>query len=274
MSERSKQNKNMFLRYDARITAKSRLFILTILGVLLMPSIDCAPRVSDGWDMQFQTILSEMGGSILEPLVRKCNGLSDVNILSGNKKIRLEILRQISGRIGPVDYSQDTKTKTTYSYGSVGRFEGETAWGTPVSGDIMGTRVSTKTKVLNYKAKTAKGFRKAFDSMIGLARAKHPRACAEVGACIFVDATKGMIEMDERKMLDYFKKAADGGDEDGMFMYAFCLYYGIGKTRPDLKEVYAALERLKDSIAAAPLDKSACRQCINSGWAFRRLKEF
>lgn len=266
------QNGNMCLRYDVRITAKLRIFVLTILGVLLTPPVYCAPRTSDGIDMKFQKILSEMGGSVLEPLVRKCNDLSDVKVASGSKPLRLEILRQMSGRIGPVDYSRVTRTKTTYSYVPVGQFEGTTDLGTHVSGDIMGTRVSTRTKVLNYKAKTPKGFRKAFDSMTGIARAKYPRACAEVGACIFVEATKGMIGMDERKMLDFFKKAADGGDEDGMFMYAFCLYHGIGSSKPDLHKASAVLERLKDSIANGVSRNSACRQCINSGWLYRRLR--
>lgn len=266
------RNRNVCVRYDVRITAMLRLFAFTILGVILAPPVDCATKTSDVMDMRFKKIQSAMGGSVLEPLVQKCNDLSDVKVASGSKNIRREMLQHLSGSIGPVVYSRDMKTRTTYSYGSIGEFEGTTALGTRVSGDIMGTSVSTRTKVLNYKAKTPNGFREAFDSMTGLARSNYPRACAEVGACIFVDATDGMIGMDERKMLDYFKRAADGGDEDGMFMYAFCLYHGIGRSKPDLQQAAAVLERLKDSVVNGSSHNSTCRKCINHGWLFNRLK--
>ncbi|MCR5751794.1 MAG: hypothetical protein K6G91_07520 [Kiritimatiellae bacterium] len=103
------------------------------------------------------------------------------------------------------------------------------------------------------------------DEMSSIGRKGHARAKAEVAACIFVDATKGMIGMDERKALKLFESAAENGEAEAMFMQAFCWFYGIGATKRDVSKAYCALLDWEKS--------SASRSLRNSGWAQRRLSE-
>lgn len=74
--------------------------------------------------------------------------------------------------------------------------------------------------------------------------------------------------MDERKALTLFTKAADLGDADGMFMEAFCLFYGIGRTSNSKKDIYEAY-RILSNWQSLP-GSQALR---GSGWARRRLYE-
>lgn len=224
--------------------------------------------------MRFFQLRSQMGGSVLEPLIEKCNRLNDTDISYGGRNVKSAIMKQLAGDIGPVSYRQTIRTKTITSYGSVGRFEGTTLWGTPIQGDVLDERISTRTKIGAYKATTPAGFRNAFDGLLSLARKKHARACAEAGACIFVEATKGQIGMDDRAALNFFKKAADYGDVDGMFMYAFCLYYGIGSptNKPRQDKAYEELLNLQNVLDDSN-QSSAIRKEGFSGWIGKRMSE-
>lgn len=245
--------------------------LIICLGASLAGAV--AAEQSQAQNATFYAARGAMGGSVLEPLIRKCNNLSDSDIPVGMANVKSAIMAQLSGSIGPVYYSQHFRTITTKSYQSVAQFQGYTDWGATFSGDLIAPVSSTRTKAGGWKVNTPSGFKKGFDKMQFLARRqKHARACAEVGACIFVEAIKE-IGMDDRKAIDYFKKAAEYGDCDGMFMYAFCLYCGIGKSKPDLQMCYDVLMRLKDSMANEAETKSVCQGIVNTGWVGRRLSE-
>jgi hypothetical protein len=171
-------------------------------------------------------------------------------------------MMSIAGAIGPIEYERQIRTTRTISTQAIGGFDGY-AGGEVVSGTIYGPVSSIKEKVGGYVAKVPTGFRKAFDQMMSVARRGHSRANAEAGACVFVDAAKGQIGMDERKALALFTKAADLGDADGMYMQAFCLFYGIGKK--DVHKAYRILLIWREQPASEILR--------NSGWARCRLDE-
>ena len=230
---------------------------------------------SNGQYELFFTAISDMGGSVLESLIKKCNRLDDRDIPSNSRNLKMSIMERLSGRIGPVEYKRMVRTKTTTSYGSIGTFQGTTAWGTPVVGDIMGTTSSTRTKVGGYKTIVPKGFQSAFEKLERLARNKHARSCSEVGACMFVGATKGQIGTDDRRALDYFKRAMDYGDIDGMFMYAFCLYYGIGSAtgKTNKSKAYEVLQAMRGKIDKNFTGASTVCEVISNGWVARRLEE-
>lgn len=248
-------------------------FSIAIATGCLAISMFAHSEVPDALNLKFAKALSDAGGSVLEPLVHKCNNLRDSDIPKQTHSVKTGIMVKIAGSIGPIKYRQEVKTKTRWSRGKIGELDGITQYGTPVTVDVIGTRTWTESKTLPYKAEAPKGFKEALAALQSLSRNKHPRASAEVGACIFVEATKGQIGMNERKMRNYFKQAAEGGDEDGMFMYAFCLYHGIGG-RVDLPKAYTAIEQLVDSMKNKSPNKSAIRGEGNSGWIGRRICEF
>ena len=226
-------------------------------------------------DSKFFAARAMMGGSVFEPLIRRCNDLRDSDIVERDGNVKAAILKCLSGRIGPIKYGQSVRTITKTSYGSVGQFEGTTTLGTHVTGDIMGTTSSTRTKVGPYNATVPPQFGQAFGDLQKLARRKHAVACAEVGACIFVEATSGWIGMSDRTALEYFKTASEYGVVDAMFMQAFCLYYGIGspKNRPDVNQAYTILCQLADELSNDSSVSSITRGLIGSGWLARRLSE-
>ncbi len=205
-----------------------------------------------------------MGGSVLEALVRKLNEsvTDDKMSHTSARTARATVMMSIAGAIGPIKYERQIRTTRTISTQAIGGFDGY-AGGGVVSGTVYGPVSSIKEKVGGYVAKVPTGFRKAFDQMMSVARRGHSRANAEAGACIFVDAAKGQIGMDERKALALFTKAADLGDADGMYMQAFCLFYGIGKK--DVHKAYRILLIWREQPASEILR--------NSGWARRRLDE-
>ena len=274
-----KMNELMGNSYGDRVPILlKQLFGITKLVLLaLSMSYNCfATDKLNAQNAAFFSARSEIGGSVLEPLVTKCNALSDSDITADGKNVKEAIMKRLAGSIGPVDYRKTIRTKTTTSYGSVGRFQGTTSFGTQVSGDIMGTTSSTRTKVGAYKANVPAGFLKGFEKLQHLARrSKHARACAEVGACIFVEAVKGQIGMDDRAALKYFKSAAESGDIYGMFMYAFCLYYGIGNTmaKADVRKAYEVLLNMQDKMSSNVAPSGTADKVILNGWVARRLRE-
>lgn len=214
---------------------------------------------------KFFNCRSRMGGSVLEPLSSRLNNINEDAMSSFvPRTARTVAMAAIAGRIGPVNYHRIIRTKTITSMQSVGTFQGFSSGGI-VTGDIYAPVSSTKTKVGNYVCDVPNGFKAAFDEMSSIGRRGHARANAEVAACIFVDATKGMIGMDDRKALKLFESAANNGEPEAMFMQAFCLFYGIGAAKKDVSKAYRVL---------LDWEKSSDSQSLrNSGWAKRRLSE-
>ena len=220
-------------------------------------------------ELDFTAAQRDMGGSVLEALVKKLNGgvKDDEMSQTSARTARETAMKKIAGAIGPVKYEKQKLATgpsflhihTTYK-GCCGRGGSTTRVHRPVN--------SKKTNVDRYVATVPKGFHDALDKMVRVARCGHPRANAEVGASIFVDAAKGQIGMDERRALALFKEAADLGDADGMYMQAFCLFYGIGRTSRSEKDIQEAY-RILSVWSESPTSKSLRKR----GWAGRRLEE-
>ena len=227
-------------------------------------------RVKDSkYQLDFFAAQRDIGGSVLEPLVRKLNNnIDDKDMFNtSSRNARAVALSKISGSIGPVYYSQRITTKKITSTQAIGGFDGHMNGGL-VSGTVYGPVTSVKEKVGGYVANVPAGFKKGFENLMSVARRGHSRANAEAGACIFVDAAKGQIGIDDRTALTMFTKAADLGDSDAMYMQAFCLFYGIGRmsnNEKDVREAYRILTKWKSQPGAQSLR--------DSGWAHRRLKE-
>ena len=221
------------------------------------------------YNLAFFNIRSRMGGgSILEPLVKRLNDIEDDRMKHAvSRTARMVAMSAIAGRIGPVNYHRMIKTKTVTSTQNIGTFYGQTQGGSLISGDVYGPVSRTRTKVGGYVCEVPNGFKSAFDQMSSLGRKGHARANAEVASCIFVDAAKGMIGMDERKSLQLFEGAANAGDAEAMFMQAFCLFYGIGtqSNNSNTANAYRVLLGWEQHA-----DSESLR---NSGWAKRRLSE-
>lgn len=253
-------------------TAK-RLLVAVVAAIALVASAFSATQtvsrqspVDQKYEMEFLAARRGMGGSVLEALVKKLNGGVEDDEMShaSARTARATALKKIAGAIGPVKYEKQKITTSTIS------LHARTSSGCCGGGSRTVYRpiTSKKTTVGGYVATVPNGFRDALDKMMHIARCGHSRANAEAGACIFVDAAKGKIGMDEKKALALFEKAADLGDADGMYMQAFCLFYGIGRTshgEKDIREAYRILSIWRESPTAELLRKS--------GWARRRLDE-
>ena len=255
-------------------TAKRGLIVVAIIGLAASAfsatqTVTRQSSVDTKDALDFAAARRDMGGSVLEALVKKLNGgIEDGEMSQASARTARETaMKKIAGTIGPVKYERQKLATgpsflhihTTYK-GCGGRGGSTTKVHRPAG--------SKKTKVGGYVATVPNGFRDAFDKMMRVARCGHPRANAEAGACIFVDAAKGQIGMDEKKALALFEKAADLGDADGMYMQAFCLFYGIGRPNhgeKDIQEAYRILSIWRESPASESLQKR--------GWARRRLDE-
>ena len=61
-----------------------------------------------------------------------------------------------------------------------------------------------------------------------------------------------IVEQDDQKAVGWWKKSAEGGDQDGSYEYAYMLLYGIGTERdPDLAERYFLSAFSEGNIDAA-----------------------
>lgn len=215
---------------------------------------------------EFFNCRSRMGGSVLEPLVSRLNNINEAAMShSLPRTARSMAMSEIAGSIGPVNYHRDIRTKTITSTQSIGTIQGYSPTTGFVTGDIYAPVSSTKTKVGNYVCDVPNGFKAVLDEMSRVGRKGHARANAEVAACIFVDATRGMIGMDDRKALKLFESAAKNGEAEAMFMQAFCLFYGIGSAKKDVSKAYRVLLDWEKC--------SASQSLRNSGWSQRRLSE-
>lgn len=225
-------------------------------------------------DVQYEKFFSAkstMGGSVVVPLVKKLNDLSESNLVVDKRAARLAIMQQISGSIGPIEYTRSSRSITTTRTGQIGSFSGSSSSGGFIDGAIYGSTSSTRTKDYGYRAVVSPAFKSGLEDMVSLARRGFPDACAEVGASIFVDATRGMIGLDERRGVDFFKKASNAGNVYGKFMHAFCLYYGIGG-----KEDRTNARKLLIEMQSLLKNKEVHRDAINItsyGWCSRRLAE-
>ena len=215
---------------------------------------------------EFFNCRSRMGGSVLEPLVGRLNDINEDAMSHATPRMARELaMSKIEGSIGPVNYHRIIRTKTITSTQSIGTIQGYSPTTGFVTGDIYAPVSSTKTKVGNYVCDVPNGFKAVLDEMSRVGRKGYARANAEVAACIFVDATRGMIGMDDRKALKLFESAANFGEAEAMFMQAFCLFYGIGRSSKDVSRAYRVLLDWEKKPASQPWR--------NSGWASRRLNE-
>ena len=227
---------NTFLRM--RATARLAVCAAVAAGALF-PADSFAERMSEKeQDAFFIAAKSDMGGAVLEPLIRKCNNLRDSDVPLCSKDRKGLIMKRLSGSIGPINYTMTTHTK---------------------------------------KVTLPHGFKQAFGKYKTLMRLGHAKAYAEAGAFVFAETMKGEFGMDDRCAFKYFQKAAQAGDIDGAFMYAFCLYYGIGSSAanqtPDRRKACEVLVAMKKKIDGDATKSSTASKLLSSGWVARRLAE-
>ena len=222
----------------SRTRTTAWLAICTAVAAGALFPTDCfAERMSkQKQDALFVAAKSDMGGAILEPLIRKCNSLRDSDVPLCSKDRKGLIMKRLSGSIGPISRMTNTK-----------------------------------------KATLPPGFKQAFEKYKTLIRLGHAKAYAEAGACIFAETMKGEFGMDDRRAFEYFQKAAEAGDIDGAFMYAFCLYYGIGSSAanqtPERRKACEVLVSMKKKIEGDATKSSTASKMLSSGWLARRLAE-
>lgn len=205
------------------------------------------------------------GRSLVADLIRACERTPDEK-LSDAKTVCVKVMENSGNSIASIRWYHPTKTKISLSYGPVGTFSGVTALGTHVSGHVMGSTKSSRTKQLSLKKDVPPGIVKGFPIMEQAAkREKHPEAYAEVGAAIFLGVTDGKIGYGAKKMHDCFKKAAELGSLNGMYMYAFCVANGVG-CKKDYEKGCRLVKEWKGKMAAG-LDSSKS----NDIWSNRRL---
>lgn len=180
---------------------------------------------------RFRLALNQMGGSVAKPLVERLDRLADADIPEGRRDLRLFIQRKLTGRIGPLN------------------------------GKAQSKRVDFAVPP---------DFRQGCETLLSLARAGHVGACTEIGAVVFTDALEGLMGMSPRNGADYLRKAAGAGDENARYLYAFCLYYGIGLS-VGKSAAYAQLKARADARAAAA--KKIRPPDPARSWEARRLSE-
>lgn len=177
--------------------------------------------------------LTKMGGSVATPLVQQLDRQKDEGLSEYDKHVRETVLRNLSGRIGPLKCER--KQKSLF-------------------------------------VTVPENFREGFDELYALARAGYPPACAEAGAVMFADAVKGWMGVNERTCLAILKKASDANVPDGKFLYAFCCYYGIGAPS-NRKLAKRLLTERDAELRAAAKKAGKSYFASSSSWANRRLGE-
>lgn len=208
-----------------------------------------------GTDTALSFALQNIGGSVVKPLISKCNKYE-----YSSTRLSCEELMKNFGSVGPIRMYRPTKTKYFSRYERTGYFEGASSSGDHVSGDIFSRKNYSTSKDLSWRVEVPKGFYDEVKKIEGLAKMKNAEACAEMGAIIFSGAMKGRMGYSERKMLEYFDRASSLGSQNGKFMKGFCLYYGIGTIK-------------NRDTASKVISEWAATNSINTGWASEILKK-
>ncbi|MBQ5531879.1 MAG: sel1 repeat family protein [Kiritimatiellae bacterium] len=226
-------------------------------------------------ESRYMAARTAIGGSIAIPLVKKCNSVRDFKKRNGDvnpedRHIKEKILIQLAGKIGPVKYEKRTTRTERPAEISI---KTESA----CDGSNRRTRAriarSRRNTDVHYRTAVPAGFDKAFEEMKILADENDAAACAEYAACIFLDVFKGKMGMYDEAALEWFEKAANAGSDEGKFMYAFCMYYGIGNSgRQNRKKAYETLREMANAPQASE-EPEGIRKLFTRGWAARRLDE-
>lgn len=204
-------------------------FVAVLLGCLGASAAGNAEPDAE----RFEQAMSQLGGSIVVPLVKRIDALQDNDIPLADPRLREAVMRKLEGRIGPLGCKRTPKGTLLFD--------------------------------------TPKAFRKGFDEIHSLARFGHARASAEVGAVAFTDVFGGMLGLDERRCFEFFQKAAKAGDSDAKYMSAFCLYYGIG-CKANRKQALKLLLARRDQVLSSGTSSEKSALKSDRSWFARRVK--
>lgn len=197
------------------------------------------------------------GISLLDALVQKCDLIDDEYMeKKTGTEARESIMRSLRGVIGPISYESELENSMRSDV-SAGKFGASIE---PKLGRGMvpfppgGNYVLSRTPAYERSIKLWKS---------GL-KDKDPVCTGEVAAALFTEALKSESgKLNETKMLDLFKKSADSGHANSMFMCGVCFYYGIGCPQ-NKKKGLKALEAWKITSGATKAKRG--------GWVARRFE--
>lgn len=254
---------------SARSILARALLAFSLLG---MGTTGWAATGSQSDKLKYYEALSQMGGSVLSPLVSKLNSLTDVKLAAtSGPVVRAKALESISGAMGGIRVQKlgscsSNSAPSGYTYVNVDFSKEMSTMGGKVSG--MSGPVSTKKSRQNgCRLALPPGFLDGFGIMQGMAGRKYADACGEVGACIFLGVTSGQLRDNSSKGTEMFRQAYSQGNLEAGFMYAFSLYYGIGLKRADKTEAYSVIA---DLVAKSNADN---KKILRGGWMSRRIDE-
>lgn len=243
---------------------------IVAIGIMTLGFVAiAAPKISERAISNYECASRTLGSSAVEALIEICEGTPEGKV--NMKNPRASILEDVGGfDIGPVRYKERTKVKTYDRVVSGGNLFGETAFGEEVMicRPIVTERIKD-IKHVGYDVETSIEFEQGIKRMEEAARQKHPEACAEIGALIFVDVFKNKMGYSELKMMKYFKTAADGGSINGKYMVAYCTYFGIGCTANRGRAKMYLKEWAKAKEAAGESDEDSYRE--KSTWSSKVL---
>lgn len=229
-----------------------------------------------GDDIQYFDALSQMGGSVLSPLVRKINTMPDKKLSATGPVARAKILENISGNVGGIRVQQSggygNLNTPGYTYVTVDFGKELTSIGSKVS-TMSGPVAAKKARRDSCRLALPPGFMEGFNSMRTLAGRKHGGACSETGACIFLGITSGQLRGNLNKGTEMFRQAYEQGNLEGGAMYAISLYYGIGLKSADKEKAYSVIAEMVEALGTEQYKGNKARELFRSGWLARRIEE-
>lgn len=197
------------------------------------------------------------GISLLDALVQKCDLIDDEYMAKKTgAEARESILRSLRGSIGPISYDSEIEKKMSGG-NQAGKF------GATLSGlSERGPKIFPPGGV--YSVSVTPAYERAIKVWKAGLKDKDPDCTGEVAAALFTEALKSESgKLNEAKMLDLFKKSADSGNANSMFMCGVCFYYGIGCPQ-NKKKGLKALEAWKVT--------SGTTKAKRGGWIARRFE--
>lgn len=242
---------------------------IVAIGIMTLGFVAiAAPKISERAISNYESAARTLGASAVEALIEICEEIPESFVSVKNP--RVSILENAGGMdIGPVRYKERTKVKSHTHREYVGSFSTMTSEGDFVDGNVYKDTRVYDVQHRGYDVETSMEFEQGIKRMEEAARQKHPEACAEIGALIFVDVFKNKMGYSELKMMKYFKTAADGGSINGKYMVAYCTYFGIGCTANRGRAKMYLKEWAKAKEAAGESDEDSYRG--KSTWSSKVL---
>ena len=205
---------------------------------------------------------AEVDYSLTAALVRGCDRIDDeyMDYIKNPADKRRAILRTIAGKIGPIEYVNESYEKMA----NKGPKKGSSGFGTILENSAAKRGPKTFPPEGKYVTRTPKDFtKKVGEWMAGMKRGE-ASAIRELASVAFCEAIAGKGTINERKIAELYKKASDQGDAEATFMLAVCAYYGIG-CKVNKPKAYELLGKWKNLANVS--------KAMKDNWVHRRFAE-